>query len=235
MEKRPRSGGKAGDRTDKFDGNRKDHDKGGKSDKLNNKGFDRGNQPKYDDTEEAKKQKNLIREIEKQIEEVQIKLSKIDKIKVVRRPQSHIRLSDKSVIENKIADFKEKIETKEKELKELQPTLKKLKEAFAEKKSVVTKLRSSVFFTNGAAKDFMERNEKKLQEEIKSLEKRLETESLSISDEKVVVKDIKRIKAMKVNFAPYQKRYYESQDAQDKAWQVEREEQIKKELIEDYK
>jgi len=72
---------------------------------------------------------------------------------------------------------------------------------------------------------------KKLAEEIKRLEKRLETESLSISDEKTVVKDIKRIKAMRVNFAPYQKRYHESQSVQDEIYQEERESKKKEEII----
>lgn len=228
-EKKPRTGGKAGDRTVRV--TRADHSKGGKSDK----GQSRGNQPKYDDTEEAKKQKKLIRDIENEIQQVQSDLKRQDRVKVVKRSQPRVHLEDKNEIEARIKEFEDRIAKKEEEVKQMQPNIKRLQEAANEKRALLNKLKTSVFFPNGGQKDFIEANEKKLQEEIKRLEGRLETESLTISEEKVVVKDIKRLKSMRQNFAPYQKRYNESKNVQDKLSAEVRESQAKLKKIEDWK
>jgi len=79
------------------------------------------------------------------------------------------------------------------------------------------------------------RMRKKLQEEIKRLEKRLETEALSITEEKTVIKDVKRIKTMRANFAPYQKRYKEANEVQEAVWKQEREAENKQRVIDNWK
>jgi len=153
-DKKPRTGGKAGDRIS-VKVNKADHSKGGKS------GVSRGNQPKYDDTDEAKKQKKLIKEIETEINQIQGDLKRMDRVKVVKRSQPRAHLQDKTEIEAIIKDLEEKIAKKDEELKQMQPNVKRLQDSANEKRALVNKLKTSVFFTNGAQKDFIEANEKK--------------------------------------------------------------------------
>jgi len=163
-------------------------------------------------------------------------LKRLDKIKFVKRSQqSRVHLEDKNEIEARIKDLEEKIEKKGEEFKQMQPNIKKLQESANEKRALLNKLKTSVFFTNASQKDFVESNEKKLQEEIKRLEGKLETESLSIAEEKVVVRDIKKLKSMKNNFAPYQKRFQDAKVVQDKLNVELRESQQKQKKIEDWK
>jgi len=164
-DKKPRTGGKAGDRIS-VKVTRADHSKGGKSDRA---GQTRGNQPKYDDTEEAKKQKKLIRDIENEINQIQSDLKRQDRVKVVKRTQPRVHLEDKNEIAARIKECEEKIAKKEQELKDMQPNIKRLQDAANEKRAIVNKLKTSVFFTNGATKNFVEENEKKQLEEIKRL------------------------------------------------------------------
>jgi len=154
---------------------------------------------------------------------------------VIKRNAPRVRLEDKAQIEIRIKELETKIAQKEEELKQFQPNTKKLQEVANEKRANLNKLRGGVFFTNAESKDFIEKNEKKLQEEIQRLEARLETESLSIAEEKVVVRDIKKMKGMKQNFQPYQKRALEYKVAQDKLSEELRKGQREQKKIEEWK
>jgi len=182
-----------------------------------------------------KKQKIKIQEIDANILKIQQNIAKIDKPSVVvkRNTITRPRSTNKPGIEEDIKQLQKKISDKELETKNQIPIVKKAQEVVGEKRLAVNKLKTGVFYTKLDSK-FYKINDERLQETIKTLESRLETETLSIAEEKIVVQDIKKTKAMKNNFAPYEKRANELKDAEIAFNREDRELKKKQEMVDEW-
>jgi len=185
----PRTGGKVGDRQNKSNRDTHFSNKGGKSDRFGKN--QKGSQPKYDETPEAKKQKEKIEKIDEEISKAQQEIEKIGKVKVVvRKPRQ--RLTNKDQILKEIENNKTRQQKTDDEIKVLQPDVKRALEVVNDKRTATNRLKLGVFFYNVSDVNFIQSNEQKLREEVKRLESKLETETLSITEEKVVVQEIKK-------------------------------------------
>jgi len=181
-----------------------------------------------------KKQKEKIDKIDEEIIKAQQEIERVGKVKVVvRKPRQ--RLTNKEQILKEIENNKNRLNKADEEIKNLQPDVKRALEVVNDKRVAANRLKSGVFFFNVSDVNFIQTNETRLREEVKRLESKLETESLSIGEEKVVVQEIKKVKAMKVNFEPYQKRARDLKDAETTFNRLDRDLKKKVESLEGYK
>ena len=219
---RPKTGGKPNDR-------RNNNERGGRTGGGKTQ---KGLQPKFDDTQEAKKQKEKIARIDQEINKLQSDIERVGKVKVVvRKPRS--KITNKDQILKEIESIKGRIAKAEQDVRNNQPESKRLLELVNEKRVAVNRLKTGVFFHTPNER-FMETNEKRLREEVKRLEGRLETETLSIAEEKNVVREIKKVKAMKQNFEPFLRRARELKDAENQYTKFDRDFKRKTESLENY-
>jgi len=115
----------------------------------------------------------------------------VGKVKVVvRKPRQ--RLTNKDQILKEIENNKTRQQKTDDEIKVLQPDVKRALEVVNDKRTATNRLKLGVFFFNVSDVNFIQSNEQKLREEVKRLESKLETETLSITEEKVVVQEIKK-------------------------------------------